>query len=67
MSSCYCNCYTIRRPRMVHGKHVYFRHPNPMPQSGWHGRHTKPSIFSYKSDGSYAGRNRPKACWTLSH
>ena len=41
------------------GKYTYRRHPNLMPQSGWHGRNLHQSLCNYGTHGSYAGRSRP--------
>ena len=39
-------------------RHTYIRHQIPTPIIGWCGKHTHPNLFTFKTNGSYAGRYR---------
>jgi len=64
MSCCKCSFgpsaqnarFSCRSPG--NGGYRYIRHKNKMPTATWHVRAQRPTLFSYKTDGSYAGRNR---------
>lgn len=54
MCSCGCGCCGSGQS----GRNTYVRRTNQMPQIGWCGRHQHITPFSFKTNGSYAGRNR---------
>lgn len=57
----YPNCYySVYTNQSISRRGRYLRHPRPLIHSGWHVRAEKPNLFSYITNGSYAGRYNRK-------
>lgn len=58
MLRCSCPRKMISTHYPKSGGNTYKRIGSKTPIISWAGRHTHPSLFMYKTNGSYAGRNR---------
>lgn len=52
-----CNCVYTCCPKKS-GVYTYKKYPTKTPQTNWYTTTEKPSFFTFKTNGSYLGRNR---------